>query len=102
MGARHTRYRGLARTHLQHITTPLVINLRRLAAWLMCDRPWLPLYDFTKRVEHGRYPKSVCVMPLASGQLEEGEQAFANNPDFAQTVAFYGLPANVSTPDSNK
>ena len=39
MGARHTRYRGLARTHLQHIATVSAINLRRNAVWLMGDRP---------------------------------------------------------------
>jgi hypothetical protein len=39
MGARHNRYRGLARTHLQHIATASAINLRRIAAWLMGDRP---------------------------------------------------------------
>jgi transposase len=32
MGARHNRYRGLARTHLQHIATTSAINLRRIAA----------------------------------------------------------------------
>ncbi len=35
MGARHNRYRGLARTHLQHIATASAINLRRIAAWLL-------------------------------------------------------------------
>ena len=39
MDARHNRYRGLARTHLQHIATASAINLRRIAAWLMGDRP---------------------------------------------------------------
>jgi transposase len=39
MGARQNRYRGLARTHLQHIATASAINLRRIAAWLMGDRP---------------------------------------------------------------
>lgn len=39
MGARHNRYRGLARTRLQHLATAAAINLRRLAAWLMGDRP---------------------------------------------------------------
>lgn len=39
MGARHNRYRGSARTHLQHIATAAAINLRRIAAWLMGDRP---------------------------------------------------------------
>lgn len=38
-GARHNRYRGLARTHLQHITTAAAINLQRIAAWLMGERP---------------------------------------------------------------
>jgi transposase len=39
MGARHNRYRGLARTSLQHIATAAAINIRRIAAWLMGDRP---------------------------------------------------------------
>jgi len=39
MGARHNRYLGLARTHMQHIATASAINLRRIAAWLMGDRP---------------------------------------------------------------
>jgi hypothetical protein len=39
LGARRNRYRGLARTHLQHIATAAAINLRRIAAWLMGDRP---------------------------------------------------------------
>ena len=32
-GLRRSRYRGLARTHLQHIATAEAINLERLAAW---------------------------------------------------------------------
>jgi transposase len=39
LGARHNRYRGMARTRLQHIATAAAINLRRIAAWLMGDRP---------------------------------------------------------------
>jgi transposase len=31
---RQTRYRGLAKTHLQHIATATAINLDRLVAWL--------------------------------------------------------------------
>ena len=30
---RQTRYRGLAKTHLQHIATAAAINLDRLVAW---------------------------------------------------------------------
>jgi IS5 family transposase len=32
-GLRRSRYRGLARTHLQHVATATAINLDRLAAW---------------------------------------------------------------------
>ena len=32
-GLRRARYRGLARTHLQHVATAAAINLERLAAW---------------------------------------------------------------------
>lgn len=32
-GLRRTRYRGLAKTHLQHIATAAAINLDRLVAW---------------------------------------------------------------------
>ena len=39
MGARQNRYRGLARTRLQHLATAAAINLRRVAAWLLGDRP---------------------------------------------------------------
>ena len=31
---RKTRYRGLAKTNLQHIATAAAINLDRLVAWL--------------------------------------------------------------------
>ena len=33
-GLRHARYRGLAKTHLQHILTAVAINLKRLFAWV--------------------------------------------------------------------
>ena len=39
MRARHNRYRGLVRTHLQHLATAAAINLRRIAAWLMGEKP---------------------------------------------------------------
>lgn len=39
MHARHNRYRGLDRTRLQHIATASAINLRRIASWLMGERP---------------------------------------------------------------
>jgi len=32
-GLRHCRYRGMAKTHLQHVFTAVAINLKRLAAW---------------------------------------------------------------------
>jgi transposase len=32
-GLRRSRYRGLAKTHLQHLATAAAINLERLAAW---------------------------------------------------------------------
>ena len=32
-GMRQTRYRGLAKTHIQHIATAAAINLERLVAW---------------------------------------------------------------------
>jgi transposase len=32
-GLRRSRYRGLARTHLQHVATAAALNLDRLAAW---------------------------------------------------------------------
>ena len=38
-GARRTRYPGLAATHLQHIATAAGINFRRVAQWLMGERP---------------------------------------------------------------
>ena len=39
MRARHNRYRGLTRTHLQHVATAAAINLRRVAQWLMGEQP---------------------------------------------------------------
>ncbi len=33
-GLRRSRYRGLAKTHLQHVATAAAVNLERLAAWL--------------------------------------------------------------------
>ncbi len=33
-GLRRARYRGLAKTHLQHVLTATAINLLRIAAWL--------------------------------------------------------------------
>ena len=38
-GARRARYRGLERTHLQHLATAAAINLERVARWLMGERP---------------------------------------------------------------
>jgi len=32
-GLRRARYRGLAKTHLQHVATAAALNLDRLAAW---------------------------------------------------------------------
>ena len=32
-GLRRSRYRGMAKTHLQHVFTAVAINLKRLAAW---------------------------------------------------------------------
>ena len=32
-GARHTRYRGLPKTHLQQVVTAVAINVRRIIAW---------------------------------------------------------------------
>ena len=32
-GLRHARYRGLPKTHLQHVLTALSMNLVRLVAW---------------------------------------------------------------------
>ena len=33
-GMRRTRYRGRAKTHLQHVATAAAINLKRALAWL--------------------------------------------------------------------
>jgi hypothetical protein len=32
-GLRRSRYRGLAKTHLQHVASAAAVNLERLAAW---------------------------------------------------------------------
>lgn len=36
---RYTRYRGLLKTHLQHLGTAAAINLQRVASWFMGDLP---------------------------------------------------------------
>ena len=33
-GLRRTRYRGLAKTHLQHVATAAAINLDRIVNWI--------------------------------------------------------------------
>jgi Transposase DDE domain len=35
LGMRRSRYRGLAKTHLQHLVTAAALNLKRVAYWLM-------------------------------------------------------------------
>jgi IS5 family transposase len=40
-GLRRARYRGLARTGLQHVATAAAINLDRIAAWF-AGRPLAP------------------------------------------------------------
>ncbi|GAA3474856.1 transposase [Nonomuraea roseola] len=40
-GLRRSRYRGTAKTHLQHLLTAAAINLVRLDAWLT-DKPLAP------------------------------------------------------------
>jgi len=37
-GLRRTRFRGLAKTHLQHVATAAAINIDRIVAWLE-ERP---------------------------------------------------------------
>ena len=39
MGLRRSRYRGLAKTRLQHLASAAALNLTRLGAWLMGERP---------------------------------------------------------------
>lgn len=38
-GIRRTRFRGLKKTHLQHLATAAALNLQRVAAWLLGDKP---------------------------------------------------------------
>jgi transposase len=40
-GLRCTRYRGLAKVHLQHVATAAALDLDRIAAWLQ-GRPLAP------------------------------------------------------------
>lgn len=44
--ARRSRYRGLAKTHLQHLLMAASINLERIANWLLGEQPG------TTRVSH--------------------------------------------------
>jgi hypothetical protein len=39
LGLRHARYRGLARTHVQHVATATALNIGRLCSWLNGTRP---------------------------------------------------------------
>ena len=39
-GMRRTRYRGLSKTHLQHVATSAAINLKRALAWLDGEPPF--------------------------------------------------------------
>jgi len=39
MDVRHARYKGLARTHLQHVATAVAINVVRIGDWLTGERP---------------------------------------------------------------
>ncbi|HEY6422270.1 MAG TPA: transposase, partial [Pseudonocardiaceae bacterium] len=36
-GARHARYRGLGKVHLQHVFSAVALNLIRLDAYWACD-----------------------------------------------------------------
>jgi hypothetical protein len=38
-GLRQARYRGMAKTHLQHVASAAALNLTRVGAWLLGDRP---------------------------------------------------------------
>ena len=38
-GIRRARFRGFKKTHLQHLATAAAINLQRVAAWLLGDKP---------------------------------------------------------------
>jgi transposase len=38
-GLRRSRYRGLARTHLQHLASAAALNILRTVAWLQGERP---------------------------------------------------------------
>lgn len=39
MDVRHARYKGLARTHLQHVAMAVAINVVRIVDWLTGERP---------------------------------------------------------------
>jgi transposase len=38
-GLRRSRYRGLEKTRLQHVASAAALNLTRVGAWLLGDRP---------------------------------------------------------------
>jgi transposase len=38
-GIRRARFRGLKKTHLQHLATAAALNLQRVAAWLLGEKP---------------------------------------------------------------
>jgi transposase len=62
---RHARYRGLPKTHLQHIATAAALNVSRSIAWLKEQSPkqFMPVTCVTRVIV--AYPKHICsTLPL--------------------------------------
>ncbi len=52
-GMRRSRYRGLMKTHLQHIFTACAINIVRAVSWLDGERPGRTKYSAFVRLHKG-------------------------------------------------
>ena len=120
-GLRYTRYRGLAKTHLQHVATAAAINVDRLIAWFdrspPAKNPDLPLCGLGACITHSptvseglrhtapavgrrsapggrRVPQGV---PLSTCQSPPREQGFWHKEERTMQVGY----ARVSTPDQS-
>ena len=74
-GLRQTRYRGLAKTGLQHVATAAAINLDRITAWFG-GRPIAP----TPHI-------ALCCPRRMTGEFATGVPSFVQAPDFLTIFA---------------
>ena len=76
-GLRRARYRGLAKTHLQHVLTAAAINLLRIASWhASCSNPLLPLRRPSVQAKMISPPASLLGLPHAGLRTTREEQCW--------------------------